>query len=153
MRAKLYLLLIHMIIFSSCAVSKGQTTRDSLQSHVNIPEHVRAQLACSDLGKHVLEDSNDSLYMAMYVHNLIDIEDLEFKPGIYSYQRLGPHFTRKIFIYYKDEIHPFRSVFINDLLEEFLRYTEQVNLPIDFRIKYLEAISSYLKEEYEAEVN
>lgn len=127
--------------------------RNSLQGHVNIPERVRVQLACFDLGKNVLEDSNDSLYMAMYIHNLIDIEDLEFKPGIYSYQRLGPHFTRKILIIYKNEIHPFRSVFINDLLEEFLYYTEQVKLPIDLRIKYLEAISSYLKEEYKAQVN
>src|SRR5690606_33346378 len=124
-----------IILFCSFTRVDAQTKRTVvLQSPVKVPDSVRSQLACFELSKNKLETSSDSSYLAMYICNLANPQETRFKPGVYTYQILGPHFPRKIFIYYKDRVQPFKSVFINDLLNEFLSYTEIVGLPVNLRI-------------------
>ena len=82
--------------------------------------------------------------------NLIDNNDFNFKEGIYSFQGLGPHFPRQIFIYTKGKIF----IFKNDasanpigVIQEFLDYVKINKLTTKEINSYLKAISIYLEEE------
>lgn len=153
MRFSRCLILVIVISFCPFFRANAQAKKNMvLQSPVKVPDSVRNQLACFELNKNKLETSSDSSYLAMYISNLAKPHESSFKAGIYTYQILGPHFSRKIFIYYKGRIQPFKSVFINDLLNEFLSYTETVDLPVKLRVDYLRLISFYLKEEYTKEL-
>lgn len=115
---------------------------------VEIPDSLRAKLACSELQKNNLVTSFDSSYMAMYIRNLIDPQDYLFKDGIYTYNLMGPHFQRKLFIFSKGEIYIFKSIYINDVLDEYLIFLKETDIPVLKRIEYLNAIAKYLEEEY-----
>ncbi|MNQ52280.1 hypothetical protein D3C85_662880 [compost metagenome] len=84
------------------------------------------------------------------VYNLIDKKSFGFKSGIYSFSLTGPHFPRRIFIFYNNKTYIFKSVGAFDsigILQEFIECIKILSISESDRIKYLKAISNYLQEE------
>jgi len=84
------------------------------------------------------------------VCNLISKKSSSFKSGIYSFSLTGPHFPRRIFIFYNSKIFIFKSKGAFDsigVLQEFIDCIKVLNISESDRFKYLEAISNYLQEE------
>lgn len=140
--------LLTIPILFCCASQIMAQEKETRQLSIEVPISIRSQLACFELGKKELESSLDSAYMAMYIQNLTHPQETSFIPGLYTYQILGPHFSRKLFIYYNNKVQPFKSVYINDVLKEFLIYSIALNLPVKTRIDYLKSICDYLNDEY-----
>jgi len=116
---------------------------------VKLPDTVRNKLAQYLSQQEKLETPN----RAIYVFNLMNPKDYEFKKGIYSFKLMGPHFQRRIFIYTNNEIIIFNGYFIDDLLEEFTKFCNIVQIPVKEKILYLKAIADFLQTEYNTENN
>jgi sRNA-binding regulator protein Hfq len=84
------------------------------------------------------------------VYKLIGDKRCSFKSGIYAFSLTGPHFPRRLFMFYNSKICIFKSkgaFNATGVLEEFKEYVMFLNISESDRIKYLKAISTYLQEE------
>ena len=84
------------------------------------------------------------------VYNLIDRFDYDFKDGIYSFKGMGPHFPRRIYIFYKGQLFIFDSAGFNEpqeVIREFSQAIDSLNLSPDQIVQYSKTISKYLEQE------
>ena len=83
----------------------------------------------------------------LLVFNLINRKNFILTDGIFSFQGIGPHFPRRIFIYNKGKSYIFKSTEISGVLNEFLCFLELINISEQEKTEYLKAISNYMCEE------
>jgi hypothetical protein len=140
-----------MVVFFYTQALAQQGKENDVVRMVKIPDSIKVRLAYAELKKNKLKNSFDSSYLAMYVYNVTDPENYQFGEGLYTYRVMGPHHQRKLFIYSNNKLYIFRNVYIDDVVREYLVFLEQNKIDAHLRIKYLEAIAVYLREEYEVD--
>jgi hypothetical protein len=97
-----------------------------------------------------MKESGEDIYSHISVYNLINKKDFIFKSGVYTFNLTGPHYPRRIFIFYNSKLFIFKSKGAFDsigILEEFVACIKLLNISEPDRVKYLKAISKYLQEE------
>jgi len=86
----------------------------------------------------------------LYIFNLLNRNDYDFKDGIYYYKGFGPHFARRIFIFNKGNIFIFENEGAfspKSVLQEFVQSINQLELTDKQAVKYSKVISDYLEQE------
>ena len=99
------------------------------------------------------QEKLDADAFPLYIFNLLDRKKFTFQDGIYSYRLSSPHAERRIFIVYRGSTTILEGIFVNDVLREYLIFVERKKLPAALTIRYLNVVSKYLDEEYNADYN
>lgn len=136
-----------ILLFISFDIAAQQKGNKNPFQMVKVPDSVRYRLGLY-LKAH---DKLDTVYKAIYIYNSINNKDYNYKDGIYYFRLMSPHATGRLFINYKGEIKIFESIYVNDLLQDYLDYLKTTILPVSLRIKYLNVISRFLQQQYKTE--
>lgn len=143
---KVIISVILMLCLSTASFAQKKSAAKGVQMVV-LPDTVKSRLV-----QHLYKKEQLTIpSAAIYVFNLVNEKDYKYKKGIYTFKLMGPHFQRRIFINTGNEVKIFEGYFIDDLLKEFAIFCETSDMSVKEKIKYLQAIASFLQEEYETE--
>jgi hypothetical protein len=140
MKKLFFYILMNIIVLNNIYSQKA-----NLSHNLKIPDSIYNKLE-----KFYIEEREEDAKSHINVYNLIDKKTFGFKTGIYSFNLTGPHFPRRIFIFYNSKVFIFKSKGAFDslgVLQEFIDCVKLLNISEADRIKYLKAISNYLQEE------
>ena len=138
-----FLLILGFLLFLMKS-SNAQEPKTNQFQMVNVPREVTKKL------ESVYINELGQLEGGIYVWNLQNRKDFVFKNGIYSYQLIGPHFPRRIFIQYNSKTFVFKSAgaFNNvGVLKEYIECIKILKISDKDVAIYLNIISNYLKGE------
>lgn len=144
MKHKIFYLTILMI--SNGLVLTGQKNINPSQ-RIKIPDSLKLSLLTITYGNTEKLTRNTGLY----IFNLQNYKNYDFKNGLYSFKGMGPHFPRRIFIKYNDKYYIFNKIGAFDdlgLLKEFIDSTKILSVSGRDRLIYLRALAKYLEEEF-----
>jgi len=140
--ALVFLFYFLMDSFFACA----QNRKTNPFKMVEVPDSINLKLALITYKGYNDINSNKG----MYILNLQNPKDLDFKDGIYSFRGFGPHFPKKIFIFNNGRLF----IFENDgafnpkaVIKEFVKCFDYLDLTNDQLIKYSKIITNYLEDE------
>jgi len=140
-----FLFLSAFLFFFSFSVI-AQKKKDDPFKIVVVPDSIRWELI-----KRTYPNSSDlTSKSGLYIFNLLNRNDYDFKDGIYYYKGFGPHFARRIFIFNKGNIFIFENEGAfspKSVLQEFVQSINQLELTDKQAVKYSKVISDYLEQE------
>ena len=131
-----------IVFISISAYSQKQFNGWKLHT-VDLPDRIRAQMACIELGKKNLHSNFDSAYMAIDVRNLNDSSDFDLINGIYAWKVMGPHFQSRLLIYDNNSYFIFKAADVNGVIGEYLQCITQLKLDDYKSVAYLNSISKF----------
>ena len=132
-----------LLLFFVCMnhTTNAQNKRNRFQ-RVNVPDSIYRKLEDGYSFKNVNAGRN--------VFNLSNRNDFLFKEGLYSFQGQGPHFPRKIFIYFLKNIYIFQNEGAfnpKGVLTEYVNFIQKNDLTDAQIVRWSKLISVYLEEE------
>ena len=135
-----FTLSILIIVFSSIAFGQKSANR-----MINVPDSIILRLA------HFLQKTEklDTLYKAIYVYRITESKNNKFTNDVYQFRLMGPHFRMRVFINHNGQLKIFENMYTEGVLKEYHDYILSTNLSEKIKIKYLNAIAIFLKENYE----
>jgi hypothetical protein len=142
MKIKLFIL---FILFTSCFCAAAQRQKLIIQNVV-VPDSIKLRLLHST---YEYED-NLTIQTGLYIFNLQNRKNLRLENSLYSFQGMGSHFPKKIFIYHDKQFFIFKSIGafdIESVLSDFLVAIRELKLSEKDKVKYLRLITKYLEEE------
>jgi hypothetical protein len=133
------------VLISFLASTNIYSQKRNLSYNLKIPDSIYKKLE----NFYINERGNVNSHINVY--NLTSkTVNFDYKSGVYAFNLSGPHFPRKIFVFYNNKAFIFKSVGAFDslgVLQEFIDCVKLLEITESDRIKYLKIICKYLQEE------
>lgn len=138
--------IIIIFLLNGFVIAQKKQNAPNPFQRVKIPETIFLQLE----KKYKEIAGYDSVNAGKNVWNLLEPKNLTLKNSVYSFAGQGPHFPRLIFIYYNQNAYVINAIGAFDplaVINEYVKYINELKLSDSEIRKYLKVISLYLSQE------